>query len=191
VTAPTASSHLSRLVGGHLLVMERQGRCHYYRLASAEVARAIEGLMTVASAPDMGWPPNHRVPPALREARMCYDHIAGRLGVTLANALREHDHVEFGDDAGLVTPAGEAFFGKLGVDLSAARSTRRPPQRRVRRHRRPEDAGQWPTSDPSAPTRGVGSRSCAVSHSSPTARSPPMIIRAWARAAEGPKAPQP
>src|ERR1700720_699836 len=60
VTAPPASSHLSRLVGGHLLVMERQGRCHYYRLASAEVARAIEGLMTVASAPDMGWPPNHR-----------------------------------------------------------------------------------------------------------------------------------
>src|SRR6266508_6654317 len=58
VTAPTASSHLSRLVAGHLLVMEKQGRCHYYRLSSAEVARAIEGLMTVATMPSNGWPPH-------------------------------------------------------------------------------------------------------------------------------------
>jgi DNA-binding transcriptional ArsR family regulator len=68
VTAPTASSHLSRLLAGELLVMEKQGRCHYYRLKSAEVARAIEGLMTVAVAPPTGWPPGHRVEPALRAA---------------------------------------------------------------------------------------------------------------------------
>src|SRR2546427_5725180 len=80
VTAATASSHLSRLLAGHLLAMEKQGRCHYYRLRSAEVARAIEGLMTVATIPSNGWPPHHRVEPALREARMCYDHMAGRPG---------------------------------------------------------------------------------------------------------------
>src|SRR5215468_12061288 len=56
VTAPTASSHLSRLLAGDLLVMEKQGRCHYYRLKSAEVAGAIEGLMTVAAVPSNGWP---------------------------------------------------------------------------------------------------------------------------------------
>src|SRR5881628_397974 len=61
VTAATASSHLSRLLAGHLLAMEKQGRCHYYRLRSAEVARAIEGLMTVATIPANGWPPYHRV----------------------------------------------------------------------------------------------------------------------------------
>src|SRR5205809_6255504 len=83
VTAPTASSHLSRLVAGELLVMEKQGRCHYYRLKSAEGARASEGLMAVAAAPPTGWPPGHRVEPALRDARMCYDHMAGRLGVSL------------------------------------------------------------------------------------------------------------
>ena len=55
VTAATASSHLSRLVAGDLIAMERQGRCHYYRLKSAEVARAIEGLMTVATAPANEW----------------------------------------------------------------------------------------------------------------------------------------
>ena len=60
-----------------------------------------------------------RIDDTMRKARMCYDHIAGGLGVTLADALREHHHIEFADDGGLVTPAGEAFFGKLGVDLSA------------------------------------------------------------------------
>src|SRR5438874_9633040 len=61
VTAATASSHLSRLVGGNLLTMEKQGRYHYFRLRSAEVARAIEGLMTVATVPSNGWPPHHHV----------------------------------------------------------------------------------------------------------------------------------
>src|SRR4030095_13760848 len=66
VSAATASSPLSRLLGGQLLVLEKQGRCPYYRLRCAEVARAIEGLMTVATMPANGWPPRHRVAPALR-----------------------------------------------------------------------------------------------------------------------------
>ena len=66
VTAPTASSHLSRLVAGELLVMEKQGRCHYYRLKSADVARAVEALMTVAAVPPTGWPPGRS-----RRARRC------------------------------------------------------------------------------------------------------------------------
>src|SRR5919198_2993025 len=83
VTAATASSHLSRLVGGNLLAMEKQGRYHYYRLRSADVARAIEGLMTVATVPSNGWPPPPHLPPAPPQARMCYHHMAGRLGVAL------------------------------------------------------------------------------------------------------------
>src|SRR4029450_12342291 len=59
VPAPTASSPLSRLVAGQLLVMEKQGRCHYYRLRSAEVAHAIEGLVTVAPAPVNGRAAKH------------------------------------------------------------------------------------------------------------------------------------
>src|ERR1700752_3464894 len=78
VTAATASTHLSRLPAGHLLDMEKQGRFHYYRLPSAEVARAIEGLMTVATTPSNGWPPHGHVQPALREARLCYAHMSGR-----------------------------------------------------------------------------------------------------------------
>jgi DNA-binding transcriptional ArsR family regulator len=125
VTAPTASSHLSRLVGGDLLVMEKQGRCHYYRIKSAEVAHAIEGLMTVASAPRGGWPPNSRVDPALREARMCYDHLAGRLGVALCDMLRRRGHIVLTDGAGEVTSSGARLLAGLGVDLPEARRAKR------------------------------------------------------------------
>ena len=125
VSAATASSHLSRLVGGNLLAMEKQGRYHYYRLRSAEVARAIEGLMTVATVPSNGWPPHHHVAPALREARMCYDHVAGRLGVAVCDMLVRRHHVVLVDGGGEVTPTGERFFAGLGVDLPKARSAKR------------------------------------------------------------------
>lgn len=125
VTAATASSHLSRLLAGNLLVMEKQGRFHYYRLRSAEVARAIEGLMTLASIPSNGWPPHHHVAPALCEARMCYDHLAGRLGVAVCDMLLRRHHVVLVDGGGEVTPTGERFLAELGVDLPKARHAKR------------------------------------------------------------------
>lgn len=125
VTAATASSHLSRLVAGHLLVMEKQGRWHYYRLRSAEVARAIEGLMSAAAMPPDGWPPHQRVAPALREARMCYDHMAGRLGVALCDMLVRRGYVVLADGGGEVTPSGERFLAGLGVELADARRAKR------------------------------------------------------------------
>ena len=125
VAAPTASSHLSRLVAGQLLVMEKQGRCHYYRLRSADVARAIEGLMTVAPAPVNGWPPNHRVEPALREARLCYDHLAGRVGVSLCDLMLGSDYVVLADGGGELTGAGERFLTGLGIDLGQVRGAKR------------------------------------------------------------------
>src|SRR5215510_809792 len=126
VTAPTASSHLSRLVAGALLVMEKQGRCHYYRLKSAEVASAIEGLMTVVPAPSLrGWPPGHRVDPALQSARMCYDHMAGRHGVAVCDMMRKRHYVVLSGGNGEVTGAGERFLTSLGVDLARAQGAKR------------------------------------------------------------------
>ena len=124
VTAATASSHLARLVAGELLVMEKQGRCHYYRLRSGDVARAIEGLMAVVPAPITGWPP-YRVDAALREARLCYDHLAGRLGVALCDMLLRRRFVVLADGGGEVTPPGERFLAELGVDLPRARGAKR------------------------------------------------------------------
>ena len=125
VTAATASSHLSRLLAGNLLAMEKQGRHHYYRLRSAEVAQAIEGLMTVATIPSSSWPPHGHVQPALREARLCYDHMAGRLGVAVCDLLLRRHHVVLVDGGGEVTPTGERFLAGLGVDLPKARSAKR------------------------------------------------------------------
>jgi DNA-binding transcriptional ArsR family regulator len=101
VTPQTASGHLSKLARANLIVPAQQGRHRYFKLAG----RHVDDTM--------------------RQARMCYDHIAGQLGVVLADALREHGHVEFADDGGVVTPSGEAFFAKLGLDLSGARQSRR------------------------------------------------------------------
>jgi DNA-binding transcriptional ArsR family regulator len=125
VTAATASSHLSRLLAGHLLAMEKQGRWHYYRLRSAEVAQAIEGLMTVATIPSNDWPPHQRVEPALRDARMCYDHMAGRLGVAVCDTLLRRHHLVLVDGGGEITPSGERFLAELGVDLATARRAKR------------------------------------------------------------------
>jgi DNA-binding transcriptional ArsR family regulator len=124
VSPQTASGHLGKLSGARLVEVAQQGRHRYYRLAGRHVAAMLESISSVAAiSPPRVRPP--RIDPDMRAARMCYDHIAGRLGVVLADALLEHQHVEFAEDGGVVTPAGEAFFARLGVDLSAARQSRR------------------------------------------------------------------
>ncbi len=124
VTPQTASGHLAKLAAARLIVPAQQGRHRYFHLAGVHVAAMIESITAVAAiAPPRLRPV--RIEAGMRAARMCYDHIAGQLGVTLADALREQGHIEFADDGGIVTPSGEAFFARLGVDISAARSSRR------------------------------------------------------------------
>jgi DNA-binding transcriptional ArsR family regulator len=126
VTPQTASGHLVRMATGGLLGVEKQGRHRYYRLASPAVAQMLESIMQVASVPD---PAQRRVvvgprDAALRTARTCYDHLAGRLGVALADALGEEGRVELSGDGGLVTDAGLEFFGRIGIDLGALAARR-------------------------------------------------------------------
>src|SRR5579863_291600 len=80
VTPQTASGHLAKLSDGGLLAGEKQGRHRYYRLASPLVGQMLEGVMAVAGPPQR---PAWRGGEALRTARTCYDHLAGRLGVAL------------------------------------------------------------------------------------------------------------
>jgi DNA-binding transcriptional ArsR family regulator len=129
VTAQTASGHLARMTAAGLLSVEKQGRHRYHRLASPAVAHMMESIMQVASAVD---PPRPRLTvgprdAALRAARTCYDHLAGRLGVALADAMAERGYADLAGDGGIVTDAGLAFLGQIGVDIEAltARSTRR------------------------------------------------------------------
>ena len=124
ITPQTASTHLARLTHAHLLRVERQGRHRFHRLATADVARMLEGVMQLAAARDSRHGPPLVVGPrdaALRMARTCYDHLAGRLGVAIADALVTAGAIEFDDDAGLVTERGIVFLRRAGIGVLAAR----------------------------------------------------------------------
>jgi DNA-binding transcriptional ArsR family regulator len=124
ITPQTASTHLARLTAASLLRVERQGRHRYHRLAAPEVARMLEGVMRLAAGRDRPLVVGPR-DAALRRARTCYDHLAGRLGVAIADALVAARAVELDDDAGLVTDGGVALLRRAGIDgLAAAPSTR-------------------------------------------------------------------
>lgn len=125
ITPQTASGHLARLTTAGLLAVSKQGRHRYHRLATPAVARMMESIMQVAidsarTRPVVVGPREA----ALRAARTCYDHLAGRLGVALADALVEAGHVELSDDAGLVTKSGVALLNRLGVDLEGIAARR-------------------------------------------------------------------
>ena len=121
ITPQTASGHLARMVAVGLLGVEKQGRHRYHRLASPTVAQMIESIMRVASSlQSTRLPRPLSVGPrdaALRAARTCYDHLAGRLGVALADALVAGGYAELANDAGVVTSAGIALFGRIGIDV--------------------------------------------------------------------------
>jgi DNA-binding transcriptional ArsR family regulator len=117
VSPQTTSGHLAKLTEANLLALERQGRHRYYRLAGPLVGQMLEGIMAVAA----DGPPRHRpvsrADAALREARTCYDHLAGRLGVALADGLVVGGHVVLADDGGEITERGTALLSHLGVVL--------------------------------------------------------------------------
>jgi DNA-binding transcriptional ArsR family regulator len=125
VAPQTASAHLGKLVRAGLLALEKQGRHRYFRLASPEVAGVIESLMAVSIDGAPRYRPASRCDEALRQARTCYDHLAGRLGVALADTLLSRGHIVLDDDGGQVTNDGARFFAQLGVNLAGAASQRR------------------------------------------------------------------
>jgi DNA-binding transcriptional ArsR family regulator len=125
VTPQTTSGHLGKLLAARLLVLMKQGRHRYYRLAGPHVGQMLENIMNVALTGPPRFQPKSRLDEKMRQARTCYDHFAGRLGVGLADRLIERELVILGEEAGEVTPAGADFLSKLGVDLSGARAKRR------------------------------------------------------------------
>jgi DNA-binding transcriptional ArsR family regulator len=126
VTRPTASGHLAKLVAAKLVTVTRKRRFAYYRIASPLVAGMMESIKAVAA---IEVPPRHRPRSAEEEAqrfaRSCYDHLAGYVGVAVADALAARGHVVLGDEGGEVTPAGERFFRVFGADLTVPAGSRR------------------------------------------------------------------
>ncbi|WP_082480053.1 MULTISPECIES: helix-turn-helix transcriptional regulator [unclassified Rhizobium] len=145
ITPQTASGHLAKLLDGRLVVAERQGRHRYFRLASAAVAQALEGLMAL-SPPPPAFPARRHGPrdAAMRQARTCYDHMAGRLAVDLTAALEQRGFLHRSDGMGVVSDAGHRFFCDFGIDLAPTGRSTRPLCRLCLdwSERRPHLAGQ-------------------------------------------------
>jgi len=130
VSPQAASNHLARLTDGGLVAAARQGRHRYYRLAGPEVAQALEALALIAPTPRPFDPPLSPQARRLREARTCYDHLAGRLGVALADAFERRGLIEEdGPERYRLTPEGRARLAALGVDLQGVKPNPRGPFR--------------------------------------------------------------
>ena len=119
ITKQTASAHLAKLIDGGLLAREVQGRHHYFRLDGSDIAGALEALMGVAAKRIGKRTRTGPKDPALRKARICYDHLAGELGVHLFDRLLERGWLKESKDALKVTPAGETAFTDFGLEVDA------------------------------------------------------------------------
>jgi DNA-binding transcriptional ArsR family regulator len=125
VSPQTTSGYLARLTEARLLVRQRQGRYSYYRLASPLVGRMLESIMAVAADEPLRRRAPWRGDEALRTARTCYDHLAGRLGVALADALAAERRIVLADDGGQVTARGARFLQEFGIDVETIERRRR------------------------------------------------------------------
>jgi DNA-binding transcriptional ArsR family regulator len=126
VTPQTASSHLAMLSEGALIRPRRQGRCVYYALAGHEVADVIEALDGLAVAAGLKRTRPGPRDAAMRRARVCYDHLAGELGVAMLDGLTSAGAIENRDGALSLTGAGDGFLKRLGIEPAALRTSRRP-----------------------------------------------------------------
>lgn len=126
ITLQTASSHLAKLEAGGLVTQRKQGRHRYFALSDDEVGLLLEGLMGFAA--NRGFLRARPGPkdPALRKARVCYNHLAGDFGVRMLDRLVADGHVAVEGDDATLTEAGEARMTEIGIDLDALHGQRRP-----------------------------------------------------------------
>ncbi len=126
VTPQTASGHLSRLVAAGLLLVEVQGRHRYYRIAGPDVAEALETLDVLAARTGRLRARPGPKDAATREARRCYDHLAGTQGVAMFDALLRNGDIAHGPDGLGPSANGRARFVAEGIDMADLESRRRP-----------------------------------------------------------------
>lgn len=126
ITIQTASSHLSKLHDGGLLRPRKQGRHKYFAIASDEVAHVLEGLMGLAAGSGHLRSRTGPRDAQLRQARVCYNHLAGDMGTRMFDSLVARGHLVVAQDTPRLTPSGAAFVGALGIDLAALKESRSP-----------------------------------------------------------------
>jgi DNA-binding transcriptional ArsR family regulator len=142
LSAPGVSAHLAKLRDAGLVVAEKSGRHRFYRLAGPDTAELMETLARFSPSQPVSSLREGTRAEALRTARTCYDHLAGRLGVAVTSALLDRGALSGAPDTRrrpgdrisaplrehpyTLGPAAEAVFGELGVDLDAVAAGRRP-----------------------------------------------------------------
>jgi DNA-binding transcriptional ArsR family regulator len=125
VTKQTISAHLSKLVDAGLLAVEAQGRHRYFRLAGEDVAQLLESLMGVAFRTGALRLRSSPREPALRKARVCYDHLAGELGVMVYDSLARRGAFTLDADGVSLTDTGRELVRELGVEPAQLEGQRR------------------------------------------------------------------
>ena len=124
ISASTASEHLAKLLLGGLVKVVSQGRHRYYELSGPETAQILEGLIAVSALPELKRRHGPHVPADLRLARTCYDHLAGSLGVALAEALLNLKAIELSADSARITRQGRPIFDALAMNGGTHDDTR-------------------------------------------------------------------
>ena len=126
VTAQTASAHLAKLAEAGLTEGRKQGRHRYFTLADDEVGAVLEAVMGLAAKRGHLRTRTGPKDPALREARVCYNHLAGEMGVRLYDSMLASGGLQTAGEDILLTDKGDAFAREFGVDLDNLNTTRRP-----------------------------------------------------------------
>jgi DNA-binding transcriptional ArsR family regulator len=126
ITPQTASGHLAKLQEGGLLGQVRQGRHRYYSLAGEDVALVLENLMGIASRRGHTRTRTGPKDPALRQARVCYDHLAGELAVQMFDSLAQRGLISVTGDQVELTPRGSTEMTAFGIDVQSLPAGRRP-----------------------------------------------------------------
>ena len=126
VTAQTASSHLAKLESGGLLRQRKQGRHRYFALSGDDVGHMLESMMGLAASRGHLRLRSGPRDPALRKARICYDHLAGEMGVRLLDSLLSRGHALEGAETIDLTQLGRDAMADFGIEIGALESRRRP-----------------------------------------------------------------
>jgi hypothetical protein len=126
VSAQTASSHLGKLGDGGLVSVRKSGRHKYFSLATDEVAAVLEALMGLAAGSGHLRTRTGPKDAAMREARVCYNHLAGAKGVQMYRSMVAAGHLMVADEGLSLSDSGMRFVSELGIDLAALPPSKAP-----------------------------------------------------------------
>jgi len=125
ISPQSASNHLSKLWDARLLILEKQGRHRYYRLAGPEVAYAIESMANLLPIKDRTLIQRKTTNHGVEYARMCYDHLAGKVGVEITEALVKNDLLVKKEHGYHVTSTGKKWFNAINLDIEKLKQKKR------------------------------------------------------------------